>query len=210
MGEIRVRRVCASLASTALAATLLVSTTVPASAAPPKCDGQAATITGSNTSEAIVGTDGADVIVALGGNDIIRGRGGADIICGDAGNDRIYGQAGKDRLFGKTDGDELYGGGGADLLAGQAGDDRLDGGPGTDTCYQAGGSGPVVSCELPSTAPTPTPGRILAIAYTNLDSVPGFDPADCRCIGNQAPVGFAHQHPRNGRAGRLALLRSER
>jgi hypothetical protein len=171
-------RIGALVASAALLALLaLVTVAATTSAASPRCGGQVATIVGTAEGETLVGTAGNDVIVARGGDDIIRGGGGQDVICGDGGSDRIYGQAGKDRLFGKTGGDQLYGGAGADLLAGQAGDDRLDGGVGTDTCYQAGGSGLLRSCELPSTAPSPTPGRVLAIAYSDLDGNHQFDPA---------------------------------
>jgi hypothetical protein len=171
-------RIGALAASAALLASLaLVTAAATTSAAPPRCGGQVATIVGTAEGETLVGTAGNDVIVARGGDDIIRGGGGQDSVCGDGGDDRIYGQAGMDKLFGKTGGDQLYGGAGADLLAGQAGNDRLDGGSGIDTCYQAGGSGLLRSCELPSTAPAPTPGRILAIAYSDLDGNHQFDPA---------------------------------
>jgi Ca2+-binding RTX toxin-like protein len=80
------------------------------------CNGQIATIVGTNASETISGTPGQDIIHGLGGNDVINGRGGNDIICGGAGRDTLRGSGGDDRLFGED------------------GKDRLIGGPGTDQC----------------------------------------------------------------------------
>ena len=67
---------------------------------PPKCEGQAPTITGTSGVDTLNGTSGPDVIVGLGGNDTINGLGGGDLICGDAGNDVVVGAAGDDTLVG--------------------------------------------------------------------------------------------------------------
>ena len=142
-------RLGALAASAALLASLaLVTAAATTSAAPPECGGKVATIVGTSKGETLVGTAKADVIVARGGADIIRGLGGNDILCGSSGKDK---------------------------LVGGPGNDRLDGGSGIDTCYQTGGSGLLQSCELPAAAPTP--GRILAIAYSDLDGNHQFDPA---------------------------------
>src|SRR5262249_48347992 len=62
----------------------------------PTCDGQEATLVGTENDDILIGTDGPDVIAGLGGNDVISGLGGDDIICGGEGNDRLKGGAGKD------------------------------------------------------------------------------------------------------------------
>ena len=107
------------------------------------CAGLAATIVGTDASEAITGTPGDDVIHGLGGNDRIRGQGGDDVICGGDGGDRLIGgpgddtlngDAGRDTLIGSKENDILNGGDGNDLLMGQMGDDAMDGGAGTDIC----------------------------------------------------------------------------
>ena len=85
------------------------------------CDGQPATIVGTNGDDTINGTHQRDVIHALGGNDRVNGRKGNDLICGGDGNDRLHGNKGADDLFG------------------QKGNDRLNGDAGFDTCH--GGRG---------------------------------------------------------------------
>jgi len=75
-----------------------------------KCDGQPATIAGTDAGEAIIGTAGDDVIAAGDGNDIVRGLGGNDTICGGDGDDKLKGGAGNDRLFGEDGRDKLRGG----------------------------------------------------------------------------------------------------
>jgi glucose/arabinose dehydrogenase len=92
-------------------------------AAPRRCRGRVATVTGTKGRDKLRGTRAVDVIVALGGRDDVRGRGGADVICGAGGPDRLAGGGGADRLLG---------GGGRDRLAGGAGADRCLGGPGAD------------------------------------------------------------------------------
>jgi len=88
-----------------------------------ECDGQAATIIGTDGPDVIDGTSAKDVIVSLGGADIVNGKGGNDVIClgngndvgnGGNGNDRIFGQKGKDTLAGDDDDDNLMGGSGVD------------------------------------------------------------------------------------------------
>jgi RTX calcium-binding nonapeptide repeat (4 copies) len=108
---------------------------------PERCEGRAATVTGTPGPDRLKGTAGADVIVALGGKDTVVGLGGADLICagdgpdtgkGGKGKDRILGELGKDRLFGNSGRDKLLGGRGRDLLNGGKGADKLRGGPGKD------------------------------------------------------------------------------
>lgn len=83
------------------------------------CDGQTATIVGTNGDDVLFGTDGDDVIAGLGGNDTISGLGGDDRICGGLGEDTLYGEddvftppattGGNDRIFGQEGGDLLIG-----------------------------------------------------------------------------------------------------
>ncbi|HZW02127.1 MAG TPA: calcium-binding protein [Candidatus Deferrimicrobium sp.] len=109
-----------------------------AMAAKPRCDGQKATIVGTDKSQVMQGTPRRDVIVAKGGSDRIFSGGGDDVICAGTGNDLIDAGNGKDRIFGGNGNDELKGGAGRDLL---------DGGDGQDGCYPAAGGDRVVRCE---------------------------------------------------------------
>jgi Ca2+-binding RTX toxin-like protein len=113
----------------------------------PNCDGDEATIVGTERNDTIVGTAGDDVIVGLGGNDKIDGGGGNDVICGERddyagkvyGNDTINGGAGSDIIRG----DELtffgnggmHGGNGNDTIDGGAGYDSIDAGGGNDVVH---------------------------------------------------------------------------
>jgi Ca2+-binding RTX toxin-like protein len=98
------------------------------------CDGQVATIVGTDGADVLTGTPGRDVIAALGGNDTLVGLGGDDRLCGGFGRDRLSGGPGADVLLGGKDwlhvdeegSSERLG----DLLVGGAGDDRLE--PGRD------------------------------------------------------------------------------
>ena len=63
----------------------------PSSGATPSCEGQPATIVGTQGADIINGTAGNDVIVSLGGDDLVRGLAGDDLICAGAGNDIAYG-----------------------------------------------------------------------------------------------------------------------
>ena len=54
-----------------------------AAAPVPECNGQAATIFGTDgDNNNLVGTPQRDVIAGLAGNDTIKGKGGRDVICG--------------------------------------------------------------------------------------------------------------------------------
>jgi hypothetical protein len=95
------------------------------------CEGETATIVGTNGDDDIVGTPGNDVIAALGGDDSIRALGGNDLVCGEAGNDAMSGDDGNDNL---------------DSRDGVVDNDSLDGGPDTDIC--TGDPDPQVNCEI--------------------------------------------------------------
>ena len=88
------------------------------------CNGQVATIVGTDAGEPISGTANADVIVGRGGNDTITSLGQGDVVCGGAGADTISGGAGNDTLFGNSGDDQISGDGGTDVC---------NGGPGNDT-----------------------------------------------------------------------------
>ncbi|HEX9643150.1 MAG TPA: calcium-binding protein [Acidimicrobiia bacterium] len=118
-------------------ATALVVPPTPATAAALMCNGQPATIAGTNGPDALVGTVGIDVIVGRGGADVIHGLGGDDVICGGAGPDLVFGGGGNDwisggngddYLIGRRGGDTVYGGRGLDAINGGRGADMLDGG----------------------------------------------------------------------------------
>ncbi|MDP9295320.1 MAG: hypothetical protein M3O88_01320, partial [Actinomycetota bacterium] len=51
------------------------------------CNGQRATIVGTQGSDKIHGTNHGDVIVALGGNDVVKAGGGKDLVCAGDGAD---------------------------------------------------------------------------------------------------------------------------
>ena len=53
------------------------------------CQGEAATITGTDGNDVLRGTPGPDVIAGLGGNDTLVGFDGADMFCGGAGVDTV-------------------------------------------------------------------------------------------------------------------------
>ena len=108
----------------------------------PTCQGEKATIYGTEKSERLDGTDGNDVIVGLGGDDRIYGRGGDDLLCGDEGDDRLYGSRGDDSLYGGSGSDRLSANAGNDLLSSGGGkNDRLYGGPGDDELIGRSGTG---------------------------------------------------------------------
>lgn len=104
----------------------------------PTCDGQAATIVGTDGDDVIPGTPGNDVIVGLKGNDTINGDLGDDLICGGKGNDVLSGHGGNDRLFGQQGADVLDGGvGGCCDRPANEGNDFLSGGQGRDILHTA-------------------------------------------------------------------------
>ena len=75
------------------------------------CNGQVATIVGTDGAEKLRGTTGDDVIAGLGGEDVVRGGSGDDLLCGGRGDDHVRGGRGKDSLRGGS-GDDLCDGGG--------------------------------------------------------------------------------------------------
>ncbi len=122
-----------------LAAAITVSPSV--SSSQTLCDGQVATIVGTDGDDTqLFGTDGDDVIAGLEGNDAIRGNQGNDVICGGPGHDFIEGGRGNDTLRGGQGADLLIGGKGDDDLFGGKDDDTLDGGPGENSCLGGAGS----------------------------------------------------------------------
>ena len=98
----------------------------------PTCNGQPATIVGTNKRDVIRGTAGRDVIWTGGGNDVILSGRGGDIICSGPGHDRIRGGVGSDYIDAGPGRDRVRGGSGADVLNGENGRDSLEGGPGDD------------------------------------------------------------------------------
>lgn len=97
----------------------------------PTCDGEAATLLGSDGPDTLVGGPGTDVIVGLGDDDVLVGGGGYDTLCGNGGDDVLRGGLGADVLLGGAGDDTLLGGGGNDvLIGGGGGDDVCDGGAG--------------------------------------------------------------------------------
>ncbi|HEX2240381.1 MAG TPA: calcium-binding protein [Actinomycetota bacterium] len=97
-----------------------------------KCEGEAATIVGTEGDDDLKGTDSIDVIVALGGNDTVRGFEATDYVCGGSGKDTLYGGSQNDVLSGGDGNDHLVGRGGPDDLTGGRGDDVIRGGAGKD------------------------------------------------------------------------------
>ena len=103
----------------------------------PKCQGEYATVVGTEGMDVIVGTQQRDVIAALGGDDIITGGEGDDVICGGDGKDIVDGGPGRDRIEGGAGDDILYGGVDADIIHAGSGVDTVDGGEGRDECLSA-------------------------------------------------------------------------
>ena len=94
---------------------------------PYMCNGQVATIVGTDAGEPISGTSNADVIVGRGGNDTITALGLNDVVCGGPGADNIDGGAGSDTLFGNSGDDTINGAGGTDVCNGGLGNDTFSG-----------------------------------------------------------------------------------
>jgi len=80
------------------------------------CDGEPATITGTDGDDVIMGTTGRDVIHARLGDDVVEASGGNDIVCGGKGDDELNGGRGNDTILG---------GDGKDTCNGDAGDDTF-------------------------------------------------------------------------------------
>jgi Ca2+-binding RTX toxin-like protein len=109
--------------STAIDGTIVVT---------PVCNGQLATIIGTNGNDTLNGTSGNDIIHGRGGNDTIYGLDGNDALCGGPGDDYIEGGSGVDTLYGDDGNDIMYGDSGNDTLNGGPGDDTLQGVNGDD------------------------------------------------------------------------------
>lgn len=97
------------------------------------CQGEQATIVGSDAGETLWGTAGRDVIVGAGGADLIYGRGGDDLICAGSGNDTVFAGEGDDVVHGGGGSDDIRGDAGNDVLRGGDGQDQVHGGRGADT-----------------------------------------------------------------------------
>ena len=104
--------------------------------ATPTCDGQPATIVGTEGADRLSGTASSDVIVGLAGNDSILGADGDDVICGGSGNDRLFGGSGRDLLRGQGGADSLFGHG--DAGPDDSAADSLLGGRGSDSLNYSG------------------------------------------------------------------------
>ena len=137
-GGTKLRSIGIAFVIAALAATLLAA---PAGAqAGATCDGEAATIVGSDGDDVLTGTDGADVIAGLGGNDRIDGLEGDDLICGDEGNDTIRAGRGEDTVLGGDGNDVIRGQQNADVIDGGEGNDTIRGNNGADTIWGRNGN----------------------------------------------------------------------
>jgi len=88
MPSARTRLAVVAAGVLAVAALLGVSASA-SSAAWPTCQGEPATIVGTDGNDLLSGTSDDDVIVGLAGDDQIRGNGGFDLICGGDGNDTL-------------------------------------------------------------------------------------------------------------------------
>lgn len=127
-------------ASTAALVLLAVSPTTATAAGEVMCDGQVATIVGTEGDDELESDGNPDVIAGLGGNDDILGYGFDDLICGGPGNDeifaetntRILGGPGRDVIGSPRGANELLGGPGRDTLVGGFDADVLHAGPGDD------------------------------------------------------------------------------
>ncbi len=153
-----IHKLRAFAAISTVAMTAAVVPTLPAADAQTfRCNGEVATIVGTNGDDVLRGTAGRDVIQARGGNDKIYGLAGNDLICGAGGADFIGGGGGNDLLLGGDGNDDIVGGDGADRLQGNNGNDRLrgvngndfhNGGLGRDTCEGGFGRDLGSSCEV--------------------------------------------------------------
>jgi Ca2+-binding RTX toxin-like protein len=99
------------------------------------CDGQVASIVGTDSAETLSGTSKRDVIAGYGGGDVIKGRDGNDLICAGKGFDTVYGGKGNDEMRGQD---------GSDVLLGGPDSDKYYGGDGDNTASFANAAAPVV------------------------------------------------------------------
>lgn len=98
------------------------------------CDGQVASIVGTDDADTLSGTPKRDVIAGYGGGDLIKGNGGNDLICAGNGFDTVLGGDGNDEMRGQN---------GNDLLLGGPDADKYYGGPGDNTASFVDATGPV-------------------------------------------------------------------
>jgi hemolysin type calcium-binding protein len=91
------------------------------------CQGQLATIVGTDNPDRLTGTANRDVIAALGGNDLVDGAGGNDVVCGGSGDDRVMGGSGTN---------VVDGGLGNDACSSSSTDTRVACEPGMQTTLQ--------------------------------------------------------------------------
>jgi Ca2+-binding RTX toxin-like protein len=126
---------------------VIATTGTAAEAAPPTCEGRAATIvltpeqtstSGTEGDDVIVGSSKDDTISAGGGNDVVCALGGHDVVHGEDGNDVLHGGSGWDDVTGDDGDDRVFGEGGLDELAGGRGDDLVDGGDDNDRILALG------------------------------------------------------------------------
>jgi len=108
----RIRRI-AILATAALVLTFIVAAAA-----------YAATLVGTNGSNALIGTRGPDTIYGLNGFDVLEGKSGADELYAGKDPDEAYGAKAADYLVGGSGRDQLYSGRGNDII--EAADGRRD------------------------------------------------------------------------------------
>ena len=147
-GRARVIAASVGTASLLLASLLLLlGWTLPAEAQTVRCNGEVATIVGTDGDDVLRGTAGRDVIHGRAGDDTLIGFAGNDVLCGGGGNDSLTGHNGNDVLIGGAGNDRLIANAGDDRLLGITGDDILNGGPGTDVCIGGIGRDQGSACE---------------------------------------------------------------
>lgn len=121
----------------------------PASAGGGTCQGQTATMVGTDGDDDLDGTVLPDVVVLGAGNDTFHGRQGDDVVCGGEGNDQLFGSSGndsldgdggRDKIWGEVDDDQVRGGTGNDLLRGGEGNDLVRGAGGGDLVVESAGN----------------------------------------------------------------------
>ena len=143
----------------------------PATAAPsPTCNGQTATIVGTDGDDRLVGTPGNDVFSAGSGNDVVIGLAGNDTVCAGTGDDLVYAHAGTDQIHGAS---------------------------GNDGCW---GGEIVTTCQYGEPAPAPAPpgvGNVDPGAFPSVSS--GFDPAAWLATGERIPASMAWEPSGNFR-----------
>jgi Ca2+-binding RTX toxin-like protein len=108
----RIRRI-AILAAAALMLTFIVASVA-----------YAATLVGTNGSNALIGTRGPDTIYGLNGFDVLEGKAGEDELYAGKGPDEAYGAKAADYLVGGSGRDQLYSQQGNDII--EAADGRRD------------------------------------------------------------------------------------